>query len=342
MNAAKANGIMIIDDGLKNQIVFWSPSVRWEKRSNDDLQIEIYKFSNYYSGLFPEFYYFTQKGISIDLLVERFNDWDRQKLTRFISILLQKRILVTSILSLQEIFYPQTNLFSNEYKDYLNYNEVELEKFKNEKLSRGHKYKERKSIPINPRDSLPEFIIKRKSYRTFDNSRQIDWNTFSLLLSVFGQIKNKNGVRYYYASAGGLYPIDIFLYVKKNKIENLLQGIYYYYPINGSLIEVNCNCEIDKTVHYYTNQEIFDNSAFSIYLIYNANVTMPKYGGMGYLYSLIDTGIMVSTLTTVSELCNIGLCSIGDMNFEEIRKLFLLDQTQVFIHGIEIGWKPLS
>lgn len=66
---------------------------------------------------------------------------------------------------------------------------------------------------------------------------------------------------------------------------------------------------------------------------------MPKYGGMGYYYACIDTGIMVEVLTQVAEENDIGLCSIGDMNFSKIEKYFDLSKNQVLLHIVEVGLK---
>ena len=49
---------------------------------------------------------------------------------------------------------------------------------------------------------------------------------------------------------------------------------------------------------------------------------------------------MVSTLTQICETLNLGLCSIGDMNFEVVKENFHLSKNQIFIHNIEIGVKP--
>ena len=69
--------------------------------------------------------------------------------------------------------------------------------------------------------------------------------------------------------------------------------------------------------------------------IYNAEATMPKYGAQGYLYSLLDTGIMVSTLNSVGEMLGIGMCSIGDMLFDKVKPLFGLNENQVWLHTVE-------
>ena len=52
------------------------------------------------------------------------------------------------------------------------------------------------------------------------------------------------------------------------------------------------------------------------------SVSMPRYGGAGYEYAFIDTGIMVELFTHICEYLNLGMCSIGDMNFDKYKSLF--------------------
>ncbi len=319
--------------------VFWSPSVEWVK-NDGEVRIEMFSYPDYIADLFPKFYFLTQKGILVNELINEFPTLDSKKLNNFIKDLLKKRILVDTILSPQEVFYPQTHLFKNDYSEDILFNAEELEKFKMKQLNRTCEVKSNLKIKLNEDVEYPSMISERRTYRTFDTEHEISFKAFSELLSIFKQIRKDDKVYYYYASGGALYPLDVYIYVKPNRVENVKAGLYYYSPIDNSLNLVSSTCVITEDAHYFTNKEIFNESAFSVFLIYNAEATMPKYGGMGYFYSCIDSGIMVGALTQTAELSNIGLCSIGDMNFKKIEKYFKLNKNQVHIHTIEGGLKP--
>ena len=317
--------------------VFWSPIARWEKKDSE-VKIEIFSYKDFVVDLFPKFYFLTQKGIEIGSLINEFKDIDSGKLMNFVNDLLKKKLIVSSILTPQEIFFPQSYIFKNEYSEKIRYDAEELKKFKDKQLNRSSEFSNATKLVLKG-DGIPEYICNRKSYRTF-SSDLICFDVFCTLLSSFRQIRDNNSIRYYYASAGGLYPLDIYLYVKENRVEGVAKGLYYYNPIDNSINLIDDECEITKESHYFTNQAIFGDSAVSIFIIYNAEVTMPKYGGMGYVYSFIDAGLLVGTLTAVGELNNIGVCSIGDMNFKKIEKYFKLNHNQVLIHDVELGLKP--
>ena len=45
-----------------NKLLYWSPVFRWEI-VDGCLKIELFNYGQQFSGLFPEFYFYTQKGI---------------------------------------------------------------------------------------------------------------------------------------------------------------------------------------------------------------------------------------------------------------------------------------
>lgn len=327
------------NENLKSEEkVFWSPAVRWEK-TEEQVKIEIFCYKDCIKELFPKFYFLTQKGISMQELIEEFSQYNRRKVESFIKDLLRKRILVSGPLKVQELFYTQSYLFNNKYSEKIRYDESELKKYKKKQLGRICADNYSKKISLNNDEEYPENISNRKTIRDFDTSKPIEFHDFSEVISVFKQLNSEESTRYYYASAGGLYPIDIYFYIKKDRVEGINKGLYYYSPIDNSLLLINDSCVISEDSHFFTNQSIFKDSAVSMFFIYNADVTMPKYSGMGYLYGCIDTGIMVSTLTSVAELYNIGICSIGDMNFNKIEKYFSLNENQIHVHTVELGLK---
>ena len=348
-SSAQNNSALIFDQPIDIALVkseydeerkyYWSSAIFWRKE-NDQVFIGDMVCPDFASALFPEFYFLTQNGITLNELTAKFRQVDQKLLNEFIQKLIQKKILIHSIQSPQEVFYSQARLFRNRYSEKIVYVEEEYEKFKHIQLNRRFGGIKGKRIPLDQKVGYPQVITGRRTYRTFDETVKIPFVTLSHLFSVFRQKRDKNGITYNYACAGGLYPIDVFFYVREGRVQGLDKGLYYYSPIDNSFYLVNENAVIDSGAHYYTNKSIFNSSAVSIFLLYNAEVTMPKYSSLGYFYACIDVGIMVATLTYIAELLEIGVCSIGNMNFDKISEYFNLTPEQVWIHTIEIGLKP--
>ena len=322
-----------------NKKYYWSPAMPW-KKVEDKIVIGEMSYSGIANYAFPKLYFITQEGIRLDEIFSEFPMIDRNRLDKFIQKLIGNRVLLSSILPLKDAVKLQNNIYDNKYGDEIYYDVEAYNKFKKQQLSRKLSYDEAGKITLKQHGIGIKEIVDRKTYRSFNEKEKMTFSTFSHLISVFGQNKIGDEIKYHYASAGGLYPIDIYIYVKKDRVENLDEGLYYYNPIEDSLIIVNNEQKITKQAHRYGNRSIFESSAFSMFLIYNANVSMPKYGSMGYAYACLEAGAMVGTLTQVAETKDVGICSIGDLDFESIREIFYLNDNQMFVHLVEIGLKP--
>lgn len=322
----------------ENTLLFWSPIVNW-KSTQTGIQIgeKIYK-QDVYNNLMPELYFLAQDGITYTEIIEHFDHIHKTDLSVAIQELKSKKVLIDSILDVEDLFSCQDKLFQHTYGDDLLFKEEVYKKFKNEQLSRSLSYKG-EPIRLGYYDGFPSNFTDRRSSRMFNQESEIPFETFCAVLNAFRQNGKNETKTYFYASAGGLYPVDVFIYVKKERVENISEGLYYYNPVKNIIVPVDRNNKITADAHYFTNKEIFGQSAFSLFFIYNAEVTMPRYSGAGYLYSLIDTGIMVATFTQVCQLMNLGACSIGDMNFDKIRPYFKLSNNQKLIHTVEVGLK---
>lgn len=339
-NSVPAIMNMLVDnlEEEQDESYYWSPVVHWNM-DGANVIIRGKKYSTDISEMFPKFYCVTQKGCNLYSITKIFKDIDKNKIAEFMKELIEDQILVKGILTPKEIFSTQEKLFRNTYGEDIAFDAEKVKRFKALQLNRRNIDSKEAKLILKSEENYPGYIVNRRSCRKFREDREIKFEEFSRMLSVLKQNRTIEEVKYYYASGGGLYPIDIYVYIKENRIEGCGKGLYYYCPIDNSLNLINAEAHIDEGSHYFTNKDIFNSSAFSIYFIYNAEANMPKYGTNGYLYACIDTGIIVATINAMAEDVGIGLCSIGDMVFNRIEKYFKLNENQVLIHTIEGGLK---
>lgn len=197
-----------------------------------------------------------------------------------------------------------------------------------------------KSLSRNANDTSLKLMdakvdISRKSIRKYDN-RLISKEDFSNVISVLRQIKIGKTIKYSYPSAGGLYPIDIYVCIKEGRIEGYKEGIYKYDEINHGLRLLNENI-VDVKAHYFNNREIYNSSAFSLQFFYRPDMSYPKYGGMGLFYGILDTGIILEKLTDAAHKNNMGSCIIGDINFEKVDSSYV-DNNSIYLVCMEVGY----
>ena len=178
-------------------------------------------------------------------------------------------------------------------------------------------------------------MSNRRTVRKF-SEQPVSFEKLSAVLSCLRAYEKDGNIRFSYPSAGGLYPVDVYIYVKEGMVEGIGSGIYLYLPLQNELMSVSAE-KLPAKAHYFGNRDIFSSSAFSVYLVYDAERSMPKYNGMGLYYGIVDSGIMLGYLTAACEENGIGTCIIGDMNFTSIRNYFGLSDNMIYLSCMEAG-----
>jgi amino acid adenylation domain-containing protein len=182
-------------------------------------------------------------------------------------------------------------------------------------------------------EEFREKYARRRSYRQFVD-RPIPFEQFSKFMSCLRQTTVEDEPRYLYPSAGGLYPVQAYLYIKPGRVEGLSAGTYYYHPGDHRLVLISADARIDRSIHEWINQPIFDASAFSLFLICQLRAIAPMYGKDGVHFAVLEAGYLSQLLMTSATASHIGLCPMGRVDFERIRDLFALEESHLFVHSL--------
>lgn len=316
---------------MKEEKLFWSPAVRW-KKEEDFIVIEGFKYKGKALNLFPEFYFATQNGIEENDLVKSFKPEDESYARAFVREMLNKNILTKGIISPKEIFYAQSRLFDNKVSETVKFVKEDYEEFKEKQVSRIlHKG----SLDISlEKDRIEEIFEQRKTVRIFSKKKKVLLKDLSGVLQVLSRRRDGG---FFYPSAGGLYPIDVYIYVKRDRVEGLEEGFYYYNPVEHKLSPLELPGGITDEEHFVTNKEIYNSSALTMIFVYNGNCNMPRYDGNGYFFGIIDMGIMVENVCLQCATGILGACSIGDMDFIALEEKMQLKRNHRVLHVVEIG-----
>jgi amino acid adenylation domain-containing protein len=183
-----------------------------------------------------------------------------------------------------------------------------------------------------PDDSLLDAYLTRRSHRVYAET-PIPFEQFSAFLGSLLQIKVDGAPfpKYRYASAGSLYPVQTYLYVKPNRVEGLAAGTYYHHPATHRLILLAPDAGIHQG-HFPRNRALFDGSAFALFLIGRLEAISPMYGGFARDFCMIEAGLICQLLETVAPAHQIGVCQIGGLDFSPIRHLFSLEADHEYLH----------
>jgi pyochelin synthetase len=201
-------------------------------------------------------------------------------------------------------------------------------------LRSGDDHRPRVQLPIT--ESLAETWQRfgsRRTCRSFSRD-PIKLHDFAGLLGCLRKLPFDGGWKHFYPSAGGLYPIQAYLHVKPGRIESLENGTYFYQPVEHRLVRLE-QAEIERTVHTeFVNRPVFDEAAFSLFLVAQVRAIAPLYGQLARDLSLIEAGAMLQLLMMEAPRVGLGLCPIGGLDFERIRPLFLLEETHQIVHSL--------
>lgn len=191
--------------------------------------------------------------------------------------------------------------------------------------------------------------ISRRSYRQF-TATPISLASFSEFLSCLSPVQINGKAKYLYASAGGLYPVQTYLYVKPGRIQGVAPGTYYYHPVQHRLISLDPDGVVDRKLYDpFVNAPILDKCAFGIFLVAQMKAMVPMYYERSLHFCTLEGGLMSQLLETKAPASGIGLVQIGSMDFGKIRHLFKLDEHHVLVHSLlggpidpddESKWSP--
>lgn len=185
---------------------------------------------------------------------------------------------------------------------------------------------------------LVDEVERQRSYRKARSRRgfelkPISLERFSRLLGAIAASADEGGKRLY-GSAGDIYPVQVYLHAKPGRISDLSGGAFYYDPIKHCLMRVQDAHQPSRDVHFPHNRALFDESAFSIYLVAEYSAVRARYGDLSKDLCLLEAGAIGQVLRMSAFEQDIGLCQIGALDHGPIRDMLALSASQELLHSI--------
>jgi len=182
-----------------------------------------------------------------------------------------------------------------------------------------------------------EAYLCRSCSRSFSSS-PVPLRTFSQFLGLLKQEKVQGQEKYLYPSAGGLNAVQTYLYIRKNRVEGLDEGMYYYHPARHALILVAAGRSLDPELAHPANREMLDKAGFCIFFIAQLAAIAPVYSSLSTALATLDAGYMGQLLMGRQQRYAIGLCPVAGINSEKVRDLFKLEDSHLFVHCLVGGF----
>ncbi|HSN98058.1 MAG TPA: amino acid adenylation domain-containing protein, partial [Candidatus Nanopelagicales bacterium] len=180
---------------------------------------------------------------------------------------------------------------------------------------------------------LEAACFSRVTHREFDPA-PLSLAALSRLLESLRPFRAADDLKYQYPSAGGVYPLQVYLEVRPARVEGLEAGIYYYHPVENRLALVEAGAPIPAEIHFPHNRAIHKSGAFTLHLVAQMDAIEPLYGDAAASLVTLDAGYLGQHLSQRCEALGIGLCAIGGLDFDRIRSHFQLEPGQRHVHAL--------
>ncbi len=204
-------------------------------------------------------------------------------------------------------------------------------------------YISRHDLPAPSASHAIELMRMRQSSRYFLEATINQQELATILIAAYGAIDfgemQETGDRFLrrtVPSAGGLYPLELYLLL--SKVEGLQDGIYHY-DETGHTLELIASEGLDKQL-----QESFLSYPF----IKNANVilchsavfdrTQKKYGPRGYRYILLEAGHSAQNVCLAAAELGLGSLCMGGFWDRQLNNLLQLEhETEGVVYSMAVG-----
>ncbi|MGQ0840938.1 nitroreductase family protein [Actinokineospora sp.] len=132
-----------------------------------------------------------------------------------------------------------------------------------------------------------------------------------------------------YPSAGGCYPVQIYLYVRHRRVLDLAGGLYYLNPGERILVHVDEDLRITADTQRPPNRSLVARAAFGIFLVSTPAAIAPLWGErLATRFSVLEAGHISQLLITSAPARGLGLAQVGSMEFALVRRHFHLEPRQ--------------
>ena len=169
--------------------------------------------------------------------------------------------------------------------------------------------------------SVEEAIFKRRSIRRYKNEPLTLENVSQLLWAAGGMTVDAiTGATRSYPSAGGIYPLKIYLVA--GEVDNLTSGIYHYSWGDHTINQVKAGDLRLQLMSSALGQRMVGDAPISIVITAVYSRTTKRYGKRGEIrYVPMDAGHAGQNIHLQAEALGLGTVIIGAFTDEAVKKV---------------------
>ena len=162
--------------------------------------------------------------------------------------------------------------------------------------------------------SVEAAMVAKKSVRSFKRAPLTLAQASQLLWSANGNLPTDaitSATGKVIPSAGGLYPLEVFLVCGKGTVGKIPAGVYHYNPFRGSLRLLTPNDRRSNLAHAALSQMWLSRAPASIVIGAVFQRTTVKYGPRGRNYVYMEAGNANQNIYLQAEALGLNTATVG-------------------------------
>ncbi len=206
-------------------------------------------------------------------------------------------------------------------------------RFKERALGRRPRSDDERRLPLPPPAvAAPHYQWRASCRQLLDEP--VPHHALASLLSLLAAAPVGDRSRRLYPSAGETYAVQVYLHLRERRVDGVAPGLYYYDPIEHALVALDATpggAGLDRTLHSPVNRPVYDTAAFELFLIGQRRGIEPLYREQAERFLALEAGHLAQLLMLGQAASGLGLCPIGDLAFERLRRPLGLDDGHRFL-----------
>ena len=168
--------------------------------------------------------------------------------------------------------------------------------------------------------SVEEAMAQRRSIRHY-SQKPLTLRSLSQILWAAQGITEQDGGFRTAPSAGALFPLEVYVVVRKAGVEALPEGVYHYHPKGHVLTPVKGG-DVSADLEAATwGQDIVKEAAATIVITGVLSRTAEKYGRRGTQYMFQESGHVAQNIFLQATALGIGTVVMGAFGEAAVRRV---------------------
>jgi len=198
---------------------------------------------------------------------------------------------------------------------------------------------------VSPRTSgsvsVEEALARRRSIREYSQKPLTVEQVMQLLWAAQGITLQPYGFRTA-PSAGGTYPLEVYVVAKPSGVEGLEAGIYHYEPRDHRLVERISGDFSGQLMAAALDQEWVGWAPVNFVVTAVFERTTGKYGERGVRYVWQESGHAAQNIYLQAVALGLGNVVIGAFHDAEVQRILALSDQEKPLYVIPVGVPKIS